>query len=188
MYIYISFCIFCIYFIYWVELLHILELCAQNTRFLWYAGSVHIHKLPTCKQNTNTLLKLFRSDQLLLLMLLILPLQLPYCFYSQSIFWLPTTLGGGGLCPPLTLLSHLHLVLNKYFPRDFILFIFVQLIIILYAKSSFISSQLLFTHSSLHFFVSEQFSNYICRCVCAFVCVVFCMIFRVNSDWIPKWN
>jgi hypothetical protein len=56
--------------------------------------------------------------------------------------------------------SHLHFVLNKHFLRDYILFTFVQLIIFLYAKSSFIFSQLLFTHSSLHlFFVSERFSN-----------------------------
>jgi hypothetical protein len=32
--------------------------------------------------------------------------------------------------PPSTLFSHLHLVLNKYFPRDFILFTFVQLVMI----------------------------------------------------------
>jgi hypothetical protein len=65
-------------------------------------------------------------------------------------------LGGGG---PLTLFSNLHLVLNEYFPRDFVLFTFVLLIIFLYAKSSFIFSQFLFTHSSLYFFVSEHFSN-----------------------------
>jgi hypothetical protein len=55
---------------------------------------------------------------------------------------------------PLTLYSHSHLVLNKYFTRDIILFTIVQLIIFLYAKSSFMFSHLLFTHSSLQFLIS----------------------------------
>jgi hypothetical protein len=71
----------------------------------------------------------------------------------------PTSLGVGGLSPHLTLFSHLHLTLNKYFPRSFILYTFVQQIIFLYTKSSFIFGQLLFTHSFVHFLDSLNFNN-----------------------------
>jgi hypothetical protein len=63
------------------------------------------------------------SGQLLLLTLLIPPLQLPYYFYSKSVQFLILYFGfqlpSGGAVPPLqTLFSHLHTVLNKYFPKE----------------------------------------------------------------------
>jgi hypothetical protein len=79
--------------------------------------------------------------------------------FLLSIYVLASNYSWVGGCPPLTLFSHLHLVLNKHFPRDFILFTFVQLIIFLYAKSSFTFSQLQFTHSSLHFFCLRAFNG-----------------------------
>jgi hypothetical protein len=47
--------------------------------------------------------------------------QLPYYFYSQTIFLLPNPLGGVVSSPDL--FSYLRLVLDRYFPRDFILHI-----------------------------------------------------------------
>jgi hypothetical protein len=68
------------------------------------------YKLSTCKQNTNKLLKLFMSNRLLLLMLLIPPLQLPHYFYTQSNFSFyilasnyPWGEGGGGVPPNFVL-------------------------------------------------------------------------------------
>jgi predicted membrane protein len=79
---------------------------------------VHLKLLPTV---IYTLLRF----PLILLILLIL-------FNTPPPRHSPTSLGVGGL------FSHLHLTLNKYFPRSFILFTFVHQIIFLYTKSSFI--------------------------------------------------
>jgi hypothetical protein len=120
-----------------VAFLYIVELCPHNATFCGTQDRyISTYKLSTCKQNTNQLLELFTSDRLLLLMRLIRPLQLLLLFllsvqFLILYFGFQLPLGEGGLCPPLTSFSHLHLVLNKYFPRDFILFTFVQLIIFL---------------------------------------------------------
>jgi hypothetical protein len=104
---------------------------------------VHLKLLPTV---IHTLLRF-----LLIVLLLLILFNTP----RHS----PTSLGMGGLSPPLTLFSHLHLTLNKYFPRSFILSTFVQQNIFLHTKSSFIFGQLLFAHSSLHFLDYLHFNN-----------------------------
>jgi hypothetical protein len=106
---------------------------------------VHLKLLPAV---IYTLLRF----PLILLLLLILFNTLP-ATHQLVLGW------GGGFKSPPTLFSHLHLTLNKYFPGSSILFTFVQQIIFLYTKSSFIFGQLLFVHSSLHFLDSLHINN-----------------------------
>jgi hypothetical protein len=83
---------------------------------------ISIYKLSICKANTHMLLKVFMPVAILIPPLSSLTISTPKLYFG---FQLPL----GGVVTSPNLFFHLRLVLNRYFPRDFILLTFVQLII-----------------------------------------------------------
>jgi hypothetical protein len=65
--------------------------CGAQVRY------ISIYKLSVCKPNTHTLLKLFMP--VVVASVTNTAPQLPYYFYSQTLFWLPTTFGRSCILP-----------------------------------------------------------------------------------------